>query len=506
MARDGPRIKRARPAVAVAETAPRDRGLHHGASAPYDPLPRSQVLEVIEAAIGHLAHAGAGFEAGTEAIELFRAAGCAVSADGIVRIPPDLVRECLASVAKSVRLWDRDGERYIELDNHHTWFFPGMTCIKVYDERTGEPRASTRADLETITRVADALPNIDGACIACKNVANSDIHGEIDEFLAMAENTTKPLEYLCEHADSLAVVIEMASAIRGGREALAAQPYFLQIVTPLPLDYHATHIDQIIMAARAGVPVSVGTLPIGGASTPITMAGSMTHSLATDFAGMVLGQLARRGSCVIGSSDVCFMEPATGGIGNFVYTSLADMAMCQIRRELGLPSFTGIGGTSNARRFDQDAVWELSTNLMQAFYSRPATLDYLGSLDMGLTYSLPALLLCDELAGMLRTFWQGVRIDEDTLATDLIRAVGPRGNFLAHRHTVSHCREQLWPARYLGANMPLSNDDKPDLDLLERIDAHLARIIAEHRPRPLKAELLDALRAIEAGFKARHAA
>src|SRR5450631_3381641 len=241
MARDGTRMKRARPAAAVAETAPRDRGLHHGASAPYDPLPKGQVLDVIEAAIGHLAHAGAGFESGTEAIELFRAAGCAVSANGIVRIPPDLTRECLASVAKSVRLWDRDGERYIELDNHHTWFFPGMTCIKVYDELTGEPRSSTRADLETITRVADALPNIDGACIACKNVANSDIHGEIAEFLAMAENTTKPLEYLCEHADSLAVVIEMASAIRGGREALAAKPYFLQIVTPLPLDYHATH-------------------------------------------------------------------------------------------------------------------------------------------------------------------------------------------------------------------------------------------------------------------------
>src|SRR5208282_534165 len=233
---------------------------------------------------------------------------------------------------------------YIELDNHHTWFFPGMTCIKVYDERTGLPRDSTRADLETITRVADALPNIDGACIACKNVTRSDIHGEIDEFSAMAENTIKPLEYLCEHAASFAVVIEMASAIRGGREALAAKPYFLQIVTPLPLDYHATHIDQIIMAARAGVPVSVGTLPIGGASTPITMAGSMTHSLATDFAGMVLGQLARRGSFVIGSSDVYFMEPATGAIGNFVQTSLSDMVMCQVRRELGIPSFTGIGG------------------------------------------------------------------------------------------------------------------------------------------------------------------
>ena len=49
---------------------------------------------------------------------------------------------------------------------------------------------------------------------------------------------------------------------------------------------------------------------------------------------------------MIGSSDVCFMEPATGGIGNFVQTSLSDMVMCQLRRELGMPSFTGIGGQS----------------------------------------------------------------------------------------------------------------------------------------------------------------
>ena len=76
----------------------------------------------------------------------------------------------------------------------------GMTCIKVYDLDSGEPRPSTAADLATITRVADALPHIDGVCIACKDVQHSDIHGEIAEFAIMAENTTKPLEYLCEHA------------------------------------------------------------------------------------------------------------------------------------------------------------------------------------------------------------------------------------------------------------------------------------------------------------------
>ena len=63
------------------------------------------------------------------------------------------------------------------------------------------------------------------------------------------------------------------------------------------------------------------------------------------------------------------MEPATGSIGNFAQTSLADMIMCQLRRRLGLPSFTGAAGHSAARRFNQDAVTELAASMMQALQS-----------------------------------------------------------------------------------------------------------------------------------------
>ena len=139
---------------------------------------------------------------------------------------------------------------------------------------------------------------------------------------------------------------------------------------------------------------------------------------------------------------------------------------------------------------------------MQTFYSRPATIDYLGSLDQGLTYSMHALLLCDDLAGLLRTLWQGVRIDAEMLALDLAREVGPRGNYLAHIHTVSHCREQLWSSRYFGASMPLSTDVRPDKDLHERIDADLRRIIAQHVPPPLAADLEARLRAVRERFAA----
>lgn len=479
-----------------AEIALADPGLHYGATAPYEPISPAVALELVEAALALMKDTGVLFDPVSQAIPVLRDAGCKVSADGIVLFEPQLVRAALASTATRAKLWDRAGVKCIELDDHHTWFIPGMTCIKVYDAMDGKPRASNGEDLARVTRVADALPNIDAVCIACKNVARSDMNGEIEEFAIMARHTTKPLEYLCEHPASLEAAIEMAAAIRGGREALAEKPYFLQIITPLPLNYHRMHVDQLITSVRAGVPVSVGTLPIGGASTPITTAGSIANSLATDFAGMVLAQLVRRGAFCIGSSDVCFMEPATGGIGNFAQTSIADMVMCQVRRSLGLPSFTGIGGHSAAARFNQDAVAEITAGMMQAFYSRPATLDYLGSLDQGLSYSLHALLLCDDLADLLRALWQGVRIDAETLALDVSREVGPRGNYLAHRHTVAHCRERLWHSRYFGARLPVSTDPQPDRELFERIDVDLRRILECHEPEPLSADLTERLRVI----------
>ncbi len=495
--------KRPRPPPPAAE--PADRGRHGGPTCPSDLLPPRDVERLIDGACALLRDTGCAFEPGTEAIDLFRSAGCAVSDDGIVHFEPELVREAIATTAKSARLWDRTGTHSIELDAEHTWFMPGMTAIKFYDLATGEARDSTGEDLATITRVADALPNIDGACVACKNVARSDSYGEIEEFAILVENTSKPLEYLCETVESFETAIDMASAVRGSRQALADKPYFLQIVTPLPLTYWRTHIDQIIVGARSGIPMSVGTLPIGGASAPITLAGCTVNSLATDFAAMVLGQLVRPGCFVIGSSDIRFMEPATGGMGNVPQTWLADIAVHQVRRHLGLPSFTGVGGRSVARRFNQDAVWEISSTLMQAFFSRPATLDYLGLMDNGMAFSLHALCLCDELAGLLRTMWQGVKVDADTMALDLAHAVGPRGNYLAQVHTAKHCRDQQWPARYLGPHIPLSMGTKPDRELYERVDADLRRILAEHQPAPLPADLHAELRRIEARCEARHA-
>ena len=478
------RRTRRRPSTAIHAPAP-TTGRHLGPTSLYQPMSEADVDLIIDTSIALLASSGVVFEPGTEADSLLAAAGCSVGEDGIVLIPEAVSRRALETVGKQCQLYDRDGENPVSIDCAHTRFMPGMTCIGVYDESSSEPRASNRDDLARITRLADGLPNIDAVCIGAKNVAESNLYGEVDEFLCLMENTTKPIEYLCEYPVSLDAAIEMASLLRGGGDALRARPYFLHLITPLPVNFAAIHIEQIITAVRAGIPVGVGTLPIGGASSPITLAGCLTHALMTDIAAMVLGQLVEEGSFCIGCSDVNFMEPATGAIGSFSQNSLADMAACQVRHRLGIPPLTGTGGCSVAPTFNQDAVWELSSNMMQMFYNRPATCDYLGSLDQGLTFSEHALLLCDDLAGLLKKMWEGVQVSPEQIGADMIERLGPRGQYLAEPHTVENCRMQVWDSRYLGANFPLSNNDIPQDDLKVRLDADLQTRLAAPGPPPL---------------------
>jgi trimethylamine--corrinoid protein Co-methyltransferase len=110
-----------------------------------------------------------------------------------------------------------------------------------------------------------------------------------------------------------------------------------------------------------------------------------------------------------------------------------------------------------------------------------------------MTFSLHSLLLCHDFAGLLRRLWKGFRIDAATLALDVSQAVGPGGDYLAQRHTASHCRAERWASRYAG-DTSAPGSEQPDL--VDRIDRHLREILAGHQPEPLPQALRRAIDAI----------
>jgi len=478
-----------------------DKGLHHGPTPPYSPFSEQDKHKIINAVFELMSETGIAFDSDPALMGRFSDAGCDVSSDGLVKFPVEIIRKSIDSAANHVKLWNRGGTDSIIIDNHHTWFSSGMTNIKMYDIEKDEARDSNREDLATAVRVSDALEYIDVACVSCKNVEESTIHGEIDEFLVIAENTTKPILYLCEYAETLDVVIDMATVIRGTHQALIDKPYFIHTITPLPLYYAKTHTDQIITAVEAGIPINVGTVTIGGATSPVTIAGCVVHSLATDLTGVVLSQIVREGSFCAGATDASFMEAATGAIGAPSQTALAEMAMCEISRSLDIPRMTNDGGFCLARRFNQDAAAELYANMMQVFYSRPALCPYMGSIDEGITFSLHALLFDNEIIGQLRSMWRGIEVSDEMLATELTKQEGARGNYLAQEHTSKYCRRENWDARYFGANYPTASGALPDLDLIERIDLELQQILLNYKPEQMNDQMQQQLYNIAENFR-----
>jgi trimethylamine:corrinoid methyltransferase-like protein len=456
---------------------------------PYEPLSDADVEKIISATFQLMREVGVKFDPEPRAMELFSKAGCDIS-DGIVKFPSDLVRASVDSACKSFKLWNRPGSGYIEFSERDMVFMAGCTCPNVVDLATGEKRLGTRDDIATIARVADALANIDGVCLPCKIVESSDVYGQIEEFAVLATNTSKPLNYLCEDELPLKAAIEIAVAIRDGQDRLREKPYFSFFVTPLPLYFAKQHINHIFLCVESGIPLTSLTVTIGGASSPVTVAGSVVHSLATDFACVVLSQLIEGGSFCGCGSVLAFIDPMTGNMGGLPEMDLAELIKNQALRHIGLPPAGSFAGASMDTRFSQYSVSLATASMLRTFYTQPGHSWHLGMIDSGTTFSLHSLLYCNELAGWLRRMWQEMRVDDEALAVDVTRAVGPGGDYLAEMHTATHCRSELWNPKYLRASLAAGDGaDAGGGDLAGVIDKDLRDILENHRPDPLGNEV-----------------
>ena len=199
-------------------------------------------------------------------------------------------------------------------------------------------------------------------------------------------------------------------------------------------------------------------------------------------------------------TNICFMDPVSGNIAGYPHTALAEMAQSQITRSLGLPLGFAQAGFGEGHFFNQEVVSRATATMMLAFYGRPATCDAVGAIDGALTYSLQSLVLGNDLIEMVRTMHEGIRVDADTLALEVSKAVGPLGDFLAQEHTVEHCRQHLWKTRYYRDEMGMTSEEEARIDLVHRIDEDLQRILAEHRPVPLPAAAAQGIEEILARF------
>ena len=120
----------------------------------------------------------------------------------------------------------------------------------------------------------------------------------------------------------------------------------------------------------------------------------------------------------------------------------------------------------------------------------------MGMLEMGMTMSYEQLLIDEEIARMIRRVLQGIAVNKETLAMDVIKAVGPAGNYLSHRHTLKHMRKELSTTMLIDRKMRSNWEQAGSRDIAQVANEKAIEILENHKPIPLPDDVKKRIREI----------
>ena len=437
------------------------------------------------------------------ALEVMEANGCRVDFDhSVVRTPEHVLRRCLATAPSRFTLFARDPAWDVRVDQRSVYTIGGSSALNVVG-LDGVRRAATLKDLADLTRLQDALPNLH----VMHGIVNpQDIPQQgFDRILfsTVMANTARNYYSQALGAQGVRDQVEMGSLLAGSGDALRAQPFFTIVLCLVsPLVHPRIRTAELMECAAQGVPVYVEADALPGATTPITLAGTLVEQSANILSGICLAQMIRPGLPCVYSIASAILDMSTGGYsGGAPETQILHAATAQLAHAYGLPCQAGTG--IDATLPDAQAGYERG---LQVLTCALAGADFVhlsvGMLEQMLTSSYESCVIDDEILGAAFRIVRGLEVNTETIALDLIKRVGIGGEYLGEEHTARHLRDVTWfPS--------LTNRQRWDnwmaeggKDMRQRGIEKARKLLAEHRPNYLdpktEAELTRMARAMQA--------
>ncbi|MGD9074326.1 MAG: trimethylamine methyltransferase family protein [Desulfobacteraceae bacterium] len=418
----------------------------------YKPISDQEIKKIHETSLRVFSEVGVQVNL-PEARELFRRAGGALDQTGsIVKIPPGLVEDLIQKAPPVVRLCGRaeDGELDCEIGGKKVYLGTGGTALNVQDPGSEGSRRATLQDVINMARLVETLDDIHFHML---NVYPSDLPQEdvdVNRFGAALNYTRKHVMGGVYTVEGVKNVIKVAEIIAGSPDRLRNRP-FISLVTcsisPLKLD--EIYAQLTMEAARNRIPVVVPAEPLCGATAPITLAGNLVIQNVDSLAGVMLAQLTNPGTptiygCISSITDLRDMKYLSGA----VEMGIMNAAAAQMAQFYCLPYYA-TAGMSDSKVNDSQAGYESAiTTLMVALAGGNLIHDAAGFLEFCMTASYDKLVIDNEIIGMTMRAVEGIQVDDETLAFDLIKKVGPGGHFVSAPHTRRHMRSELYRPKF----------------------------------------------------------
>jgi trimethylamine--corrinoid protein Co-methyltransferase len=384
----------------------------------FKPLSEESVAKIHQSAVQVIEEVG--FEVNSPtALELFEKDGARVDrAERRVRLSQDKVNELIRRAPSEVRLCGQDAKHDILLGGNRVYTGTGGTALYVYEPANDLKRPAT---LELPVEQVD-----------------------VNRFFAGLDNTTKHIMGGVYTLDGVQQVIRMAEIVAGSAEALRQRPLISMVACSIsPLKMDGQYGDLIVAVARSGIPVVCPAEPLCGATSPVTLAGNLVIQTADSLMGVMLTQIVNPGTPVIfgsvaSNTDLRYLNYLAGS----VEMGLLNAAGAQMAQFYKLP-FYATGGMTDAKVLDAQSGYESAlTNMLCALAGANFIHDSAGLMEFALTMCAEKLVIDNEILGMVMRAVEGIKVDDETLALDLIKQVGPGGNFVTAKHTRRFMRSE----------------------------------------------------------------
>ncbi|MFB3852722.1 MAG: trimethylamine methyltransferase family protein [Vicinamibacterales bacterium] len=435
----------------------------------------------------------------TEALELLSGAGAAIDrAEQIAHIPEPVVRRALETAPREFHLYTLDGERAVRYGGDSVQFDPGSAALAILDDVTERQRTPVTADFVRFVKLVEMLPQIDAQSTS---MVCGDVVAEIGDlyrlYLALCY-ARKPVVTGAFRTDTWWTMKEMLVAAAGGQAALADKPIAVFDVCPSPpLLWSDLTCQNLIDAARSDIPAELVSMPLAGATAPVTLAAAVVQHAAESLSGVTIGQLAKPGSRIVwGGSPAAFdMREGTTPMGD-VGTWLIDCAYVQVGKHLGLPTHAYLG-MSDAKVVDVQCGLESAGGALLAALAGVNMVSGAGMMDFESCQSMEKLVIDAEIIGMAKRFIAGVEPRDEPIALDLMRKLGHRAEYLAEPHTLRwFARELYLPSDVIDRGSLDAWTAKGRMTAFQRARGRVEKLVNGYRQPTLGQDVRGELRSI----------
>ena len=459
----------------------------------YDILGEENLIRIEQAADRILAEVGIEFRDDPAALELWRRAGA--SLDGVrVRFEPGMLREILKTAPPSFTQHARNPARSVEIGGKSVVFSPAYGSPFVMDIDNGR-RYGTLEDFQNFIKLAQSSPWLhhSGGTI-CEPVDVPVNKRHLDMVLSHIRYSDRGFMGSVTAESRAEDSIEMARILFGPEFTDANCVILGNVNVNSPLVWDGTMTKALRAYARANQAGVVVPFILGGAMGPVTNAGAIAQSLAETMAGCALTQLERKGAPVIFGNFLSSMSLRSGSpTFGTPEPAIGSMVIGQLARRLNLPLRCS-GNFTTSKLPDAQAMNEGTMSMLAAVHcGANFILHSAGFLDGLLSMSYEKFVLDTDFCGALHSYLDGVVIDDNQLAVEAFKEVGPGAHFFGCAHTMANYQTAFWDSE-LADNEPFEKWELAgSLDSAKRANAVWKKRLAEYQAPPLDPAIDEAL-------------